>query len=97
MAAIRSVYLHSPAWSRGPPQMGSLFTDSWIMSGQIDFEAGDGFRVTLVPRDGGKTVKLIMQGWVPDVGTEVNLKGKPYRIKAVKPERIIAVIERPGK
>ncbi len=62
---------------------------------QIDLQAGDGFRVTLRPVDGGRNIKLLMQGDVPAIGTEVNVKGKLHHITKIQPERVIAVIKRP--
>lgn len=62
---------------------------------KIDLQVGDGFRVTLRPLDGSRTVKMIMQGDLPAIGTEVNIKGKRHHIIKIQPERVIAVIKRP--
>ena len=61
---------------------------------QLDLQAVDAFRVTFQPVAGGRNKKLIIQGDVPEMGTEVTLKNVPYRIVKIKPERVIAVIER---
>ena len=64
---------------------------------EIHFEAGDAFRVTLRPISGGRVKKVIMQGDVPMVGTQVTMNGEKYRITKIQAERIIAVIETPPR
>ena len=54
---------------------------------QLDLQAVDAFRVTFCPVNGGRNKKIIVQG-------EVLLKSGPYRIVKIKPERVIACIDR---
>ena len=61
---------------------------------QLDLQAVDAFRVTFCPVNGGRNKKIIVQGDVPKLGTECVLKGVPYRIVKIKPERVIACIDR---
>jgi len=62
---------------------------------QLNLQAVDAFRVTLAPLAGGKNKKLIIQGDVPPIGSEVTIREKRYRIVKMEAERVIAVIRKP--
>ncbi len=61
---------------------------------QIDLQAIYAFRVSMKPLAGGRNRHVIIQGDVPEVGTEVMMKREKYRIIKIVRERVISVIKR---
>jgi len=65
------------------------------MPTKLTIKPGDGFRVTLRPLAGGRNRKVICQGELPPVGTEVTIGDVRYTILKIQAERVIVVIEHP--
>jgi hypothetical protein len=58
-------------------------------------EPGEGYRVTLSPLHGGRTITVIMQGDVPAVLTTVTKQGRPYVVGRIERTTVYAVITMP--